>query len=131
MVRPPLRIKPAAKGTACCQRLQLQVTIASRLGCRHRTATRSLPRAHLAVSPDSAVRPAYRFPRVLVEVAAGMYARPMDPDHLAGFIETVVGQLEELRAMHPGSPRLAPNGPHRPPRPATSRPRNPSCPRSP
>ncbi|WUG93902.1 hypothetical protein OG873_11755 [Streptomyces violaceus] len=25
----------------------------------------------------------------------------MDPDQLAEFIETVAGQLEELRAMHP------------------------------
>jgi hypothetical protein len=57
--------------------------------------------AQLAVSPDSPVSPAYRVPHVLVEVAADMYTRPMDPDQLAGFIETVAGQLEELRAMHP------------------------------
>ncbi|MEU0244910.1 hypothetical protein ABZ192_11370 [Streptomyces sp. NPDC006235] len=57
--------------------------------------------AHLAVSPDSTVSPAYRVPHVLVEVAADMYTRPMDPDQLAEFIETVAGQLEELRAMHP------------------------------
>ncbi|GGZ21377.1 hypothetical protein GCM10010300_76390 [Streptomyces olivaceoviridis] len=57
--------------------------------------------AHLAVSPDSPVSPAYRVPHVLVEVAADMYTRPMDPDQLAEFIETVAGQLEELRAMHP------------------------------
>ncbi|MGW6736297.1 DUF6907 domain-containing protein [Streptomyces sp. NPDC055013] len=57
--------------------------------------------AHLAVSPDSTASPAYRVPHVLVEVAADMYTRPMDPDQLAEFIETVAGQLEELRAMHP------------------------------
>ncbi|MFF0136514.1 DUF6907 domain-containing protein [Streptomyces sp. NPDC005227] len=57
--------------------------------------------AHLAVSPDSTVSPAYRVPHVLVEVAADMYTRPMDPDQLAEFTETVAGQLEELRAMHP------------------------------
>nr|WP_217144175.1 hypothetical protein [Streptomyces sp. AC627_RSS907] len=56
---------------------------------------------HLAVDPDSTVSPAYRVPHVLVEVAADMYTRPMGPDQLAGFIETVAGQLEELRAMHP------------------------------
>ncbi|WP_436800882.1 DUF6907 domain-containing protein [Streptomyces avermitilis] len=57
--------------------------------------------AHLDVSPLSTVSPAYRVPHVLVEVAADMYTRPMDPDQLAEFIETVAGQLEELRAMHP------------------------------
>ncbi|MFF5345366.1 DUF6907 domain-containing protein [Streptomyces althioticus] len=57
--------------------------------------------AHLAVSPDSPTSPAYRVPHVLVEVAADTYTRPMDPDQLAEFIETVAGQLEELRAMHP------------------------------
>nr|WP_225074938.1 hypothetical protein [Streptomyces sp. CoT10] len=58
-------------------------------------------RAHLAVSPDSTVSPAYRVPHVLVEVAPDMYTRPMDPDQLAAFIETVAGQLEEPRAMLP------------------------------
>lgn len=53
------------------------------------------------MSPDSTASPAYRVPHVLVEVAADMYTRPMDPDQLAEFIETVAGQLEELRAMHP------------------------------
>ncbi|MFG2368517.1 DUF6907 domain-containing protein [Streptomyces mirabilis] len=57
--------------------------------------------AHLAVSPDSTASPAYRAPHVLVEVAADMYTRPMDPNQLAEFIETVAGQLEELRTMHP------------------------------
>ncbi|MER6093982.1 hypothetical protein ABT172_39485 [Streptomyces bluensis] len=57
--------------------------------------------ARLAVSPDSTISPAYRIPYVAVEVAADTYTRPMDPDQLAGFIETVAGQLEELRAMHP------------------------------
>ncbi|QFQ96832.1 hypothetical protein F9278_12055 [Streptomyces phaeolivaceus] len=57
--------------------------------------------AHLAVSPDSTVSPAHRVPHVQVEVAADMYTRPMGPDQLAEFIETVAGQLEELRAMHP------------------------------
>ncbi|MFE1961547.1 DUF6907 domain-containing protein [Streptomyces sp. NPDC059479] len=57
--------------------------------------------AHIAVTPDSTVSPAYRVPHVLVEVAVDMYTRPMDPDQLAEFIETVAGQLEELRAMHP------------------------------
>ncbi|MFE7129198.1 DUF6907 domain-containing protein [Streptomyces sp. NPDC057617] len=57
--------------------------------------------AHLGVSPDSTVSPAHRVPHVLVEVAVDMYTRPMDPDQLAEFIETVAGQLEELRAMHP------------------------------
>ncbi|MGW0868959.1 DUF6907 domain-containing protein [Streptomyces sp. NPDC002740] len=57
--------------------------------------------AHLAVSPDSTVSPAYRVPHVLVDVAADMYTRPMDPDQLAEFIETVARQLEELRAMYP------------------------------
>ncbi|MEU6201878.1 hypothetical protein [Streptomyces sp. NPDC047061] len=57
--------------------------------------------AHLAVSPDSTASPAYCIPHVLVEVAADMYSRPMDPDQLAEFIETVAGQLEELRRMHP------------------------------
>ncbi|PIM73012.1 hypothetical protein CTU88_04105 [Streptomyces sp. JV178] len=57
--------------------------------------------AHLAVSPDSTVSPAYRVPHVQVEVAADMYTRPMGPDQLAEFIETVAGQLEELRAMYP------------------------------
>ncbi|WP_329598753.1 hypothetical protein OIE43_29905 [Streptomyces pseudovenezuelae] len=57
--------------------------------------------AHLAVSPDSTASPAYRVPHVLVEVAANMYTRPMDPDQLTELIETVAGQLEELRAMHP------------------------------
>ncbi|MFB7114029.1 DUF6907 domain-containing protein [Streptomyces sp. NPDC056291] len=57
--------------------------------------------AHLAVSPDSTASPAYRVPHVLVEVAADTYTRPMGPGQLAEFIETVAGQLEELRAMHP------------------------------
>ncbi|MFD5483788.1 DUF6907 domain-containing protein [Streptomyces hawaiiensis] len=57
--------------------------------------------SHLAVSPDSTASPAYRVPHVLVEVAADMYTRPMQPDQLAEFIETVAGQLEELRAMQP------------------------------
>ncbi|MGW6904835.1 DUF6907 domain-containing protein [Streptomyces sp. NPDC054940] len=57
--------------------------------------------AHLAVSPGSTISPAYRVPHILVEVAADMYTRPMDPDQLAEFIETVARQLEELRAMHP------------------------------
>jgi hypothetical protein len=57
--------------------------------------------AHLAVSPASTVSRAYRVPHVLVEVAADLYTRPMDPNQLAEFIETVAGQLEELRAMHP------------------------------
>ncbi|KMS71092.1 hypothetical protein ACM01_28645 [Streptomyces viridochromogenes] len=57
--------------------------------------------AHLAMSPDSTASPAYRVPHVLVEVAADLYTRPMDPDQLAEFIEAVAGQLEELRAMHP------------------------------
>jgi hypothetical protein len=57
--------------------------------------------AHLAVSPDSTVSPAYRVPHVLVEVAADLYTRPMDSGQLAEFIETVAGQLDELRAMHP------------------------------
>jgi hypothetical protein len=57
--------------------------------------------AQLDVAPDSTVSPAYRVPHVLVEVAADMYTRPMNPDQLAEFIEAVAGQLEELRAMHP------------------------------
>lgn len=57
--------------------------------------------ARLAVGPGSTVSPAYQVPHVLVQVAADMYTRPMGPDQLARFIETVAGQLEELRAMHP------------------------------
>ncbi|MFF1679453.1 DUF6907 domain-containing protein [Streptomyces sp. NPDC058256] len=56
--------------------------------------------AQLDVGPDSTVS-AYRVPHVLVEVAADMYTRPMNPEQLAEFIETVAGQLEELRTMHP------------------------------
>lgn len=56
--------------------------------------------AHLAVSPNSTVSPAYQVPHVLVEVAADTYTRPMDPDQLAEFIETVAGQLDELRLIH-------------------------------
>ncbi|MDL2079333.1 hypothetical protein QNN03_23105 [Streptomyces sp. GXMU-J15] len=40
----------------------------------------------------------------------------MDHDQLAEFIETVAGRLEELRAVRPGSPQRAPNGPHDPTR---------------
>ncbi|MFG3363572.1 DUF6907 domain-containing protein [Streptomyces sp. NPDC048156] len=57
--------------------------------------------AQLDVNPDSTVSPAHRVPHVLVEVAADAYTRPMDPEQLAEFIDTVAGQLEELRAMHP------------------------------
>jgi hypothetical protein len=57
--------------------------------------------AHLAVSPDSTVSPAYRVPHVAVEVTADTWTRPMDPDQLTEFIDTVAGQLEELRAMQP------------------------------
>lgn len=57
--------------------------------------------AHLTLGPDSTVSPAHRLPHVLVEVAADLYTRPMDPNQRAEFIETVAGQLEELRAMHP------------------------------
>ncbi|MEU8700327.1 hypothetical protein AB0C61_22200 [Streptomyces sp. NPDC048680] len=56
--------------------------------------------ATLGVSPNSTVSPAYRVPHVLVEVAADTYTRPMDPDQLAEFIQTVAGQLDELRVMH-------------------------------
>ncbi|MFC9849871.1 DUF6907 domain-containing protein [Streptomyces prasinus] len=57
--------------------------------------------AHLVVSPDSTVSPACRVAHVLVEGAADMYTGPMDLNQLAGLFETVSGQLEELRAMHP------------------------------
>ncbi|GAA1328503.1 hypothetical protein GCM10009647_066780 [Streptomyces sanglieri] len=53
------------------------------------------------MSPNSTVSPAYRVPHVLVEVAADTYTRPMDPNQLAEFIQTVAGQLDELRVMHP------------------------------
>jgi hypothetical protein len=33
-------------------------------------------------------------------VVADVYTRPMGPDQLAVFIETVAGQLKELRAMY-------------------------------
>ncbi|MBM7438658.1 hypothetical protein [Streptomyces sp. HB132] len=57
--------------------------------------------ATLGVSPNSRVSPAYRVPHVLVEVAADTYTGPMDPNQLAEFIQTVAGQLDELRVMHP------------------------------
>ncbi|WEH18402.1 hypothetical protein [Streptomyces sp. VNUA24] len=57
--------------------------------------------ACLAISPDSTISSAYRVPHVAVEVAADTYTRPMDPEQLAEFIETVAGQLEELRALQP------------------------------
>ncbi|MGW7361751.1 DUF6907 domain-containing protein [Streptomyces sp. NPDC054802] len=59
------------------------------------------PRESARLGPDSTVSPAHRLPHVLVEVAADLYTRPMDPNQRAEFIETVAGQLEELRAMHP------------------------------
>ncbi|MGW1614910.1 DUF6907 domain-containing protein [Streptomyces sp. NPDC002285] len=63
--------------------------------------SRPLLCAHLAVSPDSTVSPAYRVPHVAVEVTADTWTRPMGPDQLTEFIDTVAGQLEELRAMQP------------------------------
>ncbi|MFD0314683.1 DUF6907 domain-containing protein [Streptomyces flavalbus] len=63
--------------------------------------SRPLLCAHLAVSPDSTVSPAYRVPHVAVEVTADTWTRPMDPDELTEFIHRVAGQLEELRAMQP------------------------------
>jgi hypothetical protein len=55
--------------------------------------------AQLDAAPD-AEDLHYRQPHVMVELVDDVWSRPMGPEQLAGFIDTVAGQLEELRKMH-------------------------------
>ncbi|WP_143674596.1 MULTISPECIES: DUF6907 domain-containing protein [Streptomyces] len=61
---------------------------------------RRLLSAQLEVIPDSELGEAERVPHVKVEVVDGLWSRPMGPDQLAEFIDTVEGQLGELRKLH-------------------------------